>query len=146
MYLVHITDFFYQVIFVNPYHSYVHKVHARSQSITQVILRVIHSSINQNEIWILELKLFFDILASFTCRNRTKYVVKYMLLFVSNLKIRIFKNSLSSNFKFLMENIMMKRKRAKNVDLPPGDLNARLRTISAQNLNNFRQIWCCILL
>ena len=63
-----------------------------------------------------------------------------MLLFVANLKNKIFKNGVSSNVKFLMENIMIKRKRAKIVDLPPGDLNARLRKISAQNLHNFRQI------
>ena len=54
-----------------------------------------------------------------------------MLLFVANLKNKIFKNGVSSNVKFLMENIMIKRKRAKIVDLPPGDLNARLRKISA---------------
>ena len=63
-----------------------------------------------------------------------------MLLFVANLKNKIFKNGVNSNVKFLMENIMIKRKRAKIVDLPPGDLNARLRQFFDQNLHNFRQI------
>ena len=63
-----------------------------------------------------------------------------MLLFVANLKNKIFKNGVNSNVKFLMENIMIKRKRAKIVDLPPGDLNARLRQFFDQNLHNLRQI------
>ena len=56
-----------------------------------------------------------------------------MLLFVANFKNKIFKHGVHVQ-------INDEKKRAKNVDLPPGDLNARLRTISAQNLQNFRLI------